>query len=127
MKYQSFEHFMVEVVCDVERRRRLPWGISDIVVFLIQQGWDFFDEFHYSPIYLAIAHFRLYGLGFAGSKVSSYIQNAWFPMAVQDLGNHFKTKYESNKNDDDYISQLYNIVMSRLDNECSSHHCFSKC
>lgn len=126
MKYQSFEHFMVEVVYDVERRRRLPLGISNIVVFLIKQGWSFFDEFHYSPVFLVIVRMRLGGLGFTASEVSSFIQNAWFPMTIQDLGNRFKAEFENKINDDDCISQLSNRVMSRLDYECSKHHCLSR-
>ena len=127
MKYQSFEHFMVEIVCDIEEKRCLPIGVSKIVTFLIKQGWYFFDGIHYDPLSLLSVYATAAGQGFSFFEANSFIKNAWFPKAVNKIGNSYKSEYKNNENDDDYITRLHGLMISRLDYECSKCHCFSRC
>ena len=127
MKYQSFEHFMVEIVCDVEEKRCLPIGVSKIVTFLIQQGWYFFDGIHYDPLSLLSVYVTAVGQGFSFFEANSFIKNAWFPMAVNKIGNCYKIEFKNNKNNDDYITQLFEKATSKLNYECSKHHVLNRC
>lgn len=116
MLFQDFEHFMVEAIHGVERDCYVPSDVSKDVALLIQQGWDYFDGLPWS-CGGAVVYMSLVSLGFANPP-SSFFTNARFPRAVQTVGNYYKVDFENNKNDDVYISRLFEQAKSSLSSLC---------
>lgn len=142
MLFSSYTEFLKDVVsysepiiCQSCQRSSDIWKV---VQGLLGKGWSAYKEagtcFRFvikNPVilffdrYLQQIHVRelreiLDKYGFSEREKRTFIEESWLPFAVLKVGKRYEASFGANKNNDEYIVQLFDEAIKMLTKECNS-------